>query len=89
MWTQSKVNLYTVMDSECVQHSCAHQARVCGTQVPHTDVAIQLQEMGFERGWGDTVGRIRETMHLLAEIVQAPDPESLQVCILNPAYSSI
>jgi sucrose synthase len=49
-------------------------------QTLHTEVAIKLQEMGFERGWGDTVGRIRETMHLLAEILQAPDPDSLQAC---------
>ncbi|KAK9861013.1 hypothetical protein WJX84_007516 [Apatococcus fuscideae] len=34
--------------------------------------------MGFEKGWGGTVMRIRETMSLLLDILQAPDPEVLE-----------
>ena len=34
--------------------------------------------MGFEKGWGSTVMRIRETMSLLLDILQAPDPEVLE-----------
>lgn len=34
--------------------------------------------MGFERGWGDTAGRVSEMVHLLLEILQAPDPSTLE-----------
>lgn len=40
--------------------------------------ACRLQEMGFERGWGDTARRVLETMHLLSDILQAPDPSTLE-----------
>lgn len=34
--------------------------------------------MGFEKGWGDTAERVLEMMQLLSEILQAPDPSSLE-----------
>lgn len=34
--------------------------------------------MGFERGWGDIAQRVSETIHLLLEILQAPDPPTLE-----------
>ena len=34
--------------------------------------------MGFERGWGDTAQRVSETMHLLLDILHAPDPSTLE-----------
>ncbi|XWS39005.1 hypothetical protein CRYUN_Cryun18bG0012800 [Craigia yunnanensis] len=37
-----------------------------------------LQGMGFERGWGDTAQRTSETMHLLLDILHAPDPSTLE-----------
>jgi len=48
-------------------------------QVPYDEVAEQMQRLGFERGWGDTVGRARETLRLLADILQAPEAQTLQV----------
>lgn len=53
-------------------------------QTPIEQVALKLQDMGFERGWGDTVGRTRDTMHLLADIMQACDPETLQASLSLP-----
>ncbi len=47
-------------------------------QVPVSAVAGQLQELGIDRGWGGNVGRIRSTMLMLGDIIQAPDPETLQ-----------
>lgn len=38
----------------------------------------RLQGMGFERGWGDTSARVLEMMHLLLDILQAPDPATLE-----------
>ncbi|KAH0908112.1 hypothetical protein HID58_031433 [Brassica napus] len=34
--------------------------------------------MGFEKGWGDTAARVLEMMYLLSDILQAPDPSSLE-----------
>ncbi|KAJ9171788.1 hypothetical protein P3X46_015103 [Hevea brasiliensis] len=45
---------------------------------PYTDFEYTLQGLGFERGWGDTAARVQETMHLLSDILQAPDPSSLE-----------
>jgi sucrose synthase len=37
-----------------------------------------LQTLGFEIGWGRTVGRMRDTMSLLLEILEAPEPVILE-----------
>lgn len=34
--------------------------------------------MGFERGWGDTAQKVSEMVHLLLDILQAPDPSVLE-----------
>lgn len=38
----------------------------------------RFKEWGFERGWGDTAGRVKETMGSLSEVLQAPDPVNLE-----------
>ncbi|KAL8244712.1 hypothetical protein R6Q59_010970 [Mikania micrantha] len=38
----------------------------------------KLKEWGFEKGWGDTAERVRETMKMLSEILQAPDPINME-----------
>lgn len=55
-------------------------------QTPLADVAPQLRDLGFEPGWGDSVGAVRETMHLLADVIHAPDAEGLQVCVRRAAW---
>jgi sucrose synthase len=45
---------------------------------PYSDFEHTLQGMGFERGWGDTAGRVLNMMHLLSDILQAPDPSTLE-----------
>lgn len=42
------------------------------------EVAFALQETGFEPGWGRTVGKVRETMELLSDILEAPEPKNLE-----------
>lgn len=34
--------------------------------------------MGLERGWGDCAERVKELIHLLLDILQAPDPSTLE-----------
>ncbi len=41
-------------------------------------VGHTLQSLGFEPGWGGTVARIRDTMSLLTDILEAPDPGNLE-----------
>ncbi|XP_057424870.1 sucrose synthase 2-like [Lotus japonicus] len=44
----------------------------------YSEFEYVLQGMGFERGWGDTAEHVLEMMHLLLELLQAPDPSTLE-----------
>ncbi|CAA0814534.1 Sucrose synthase 6 [Striga hermonthica] len=41
---------------------------------PYQSFEMRFKEWGFEKGWGDNAERVRDTMHMLSEILQAPDP---------------
>ncbi len=41
-------------------------------------VGPTLQYLGFEPGWGRTVTRMRDTLELLSDILEAPDPGNLE-----------
>ncbi|XP_062089057.1 sucrose synthase 2 [Humulus lupulus] len=47
-------------------------------ETPYSEFEYVLQGFGFERGWGDTAERVLEMMHLLLDILQAPDPSTLE-----------
>ncbi|PKA57700.1 Sucrose synthase 4 [Apostasia shenzhenica] len=47
-------------------------------EAPFSEFAYKFQEMGLEKGWGDTATRVLEMIHLLLDILQAPDPASLE-----------
>ncbi|XP_042518014.1 sucrose synthase 2-like isoform X1 [Macadamia integrifolia] len=47
-------------------------------ETPYSDFEHRFQEMGFERGWGDNAEHVLETIHLLSDILQAPDPSVLE-----------
>ncbi len=42
------------------------------------DVGQSLREYGLEPGWGRDAARMRDTLHLLSEILEAPDPNNLE-----------
>ena len=51
------------------------------TQPPDADwdqVSQRLQYLGFEPGWGATAERMRDTLRLLSDILEAPDPAALE-----------
>lgn len=48
------------------------------THTPYVDLASELRGFGFEPGWGDDAARIRETMSLLLDILEAPSPQALE-----------
>ncbi|XP_068303248.1 sucrose synthase 5-like [Pyrus communis] len=41
---------------------------------PFQTFELRFKEWGFEKGWGDTAERTKETMKILSEVLQAPDP---------------
>lgn len=43
-------------------------------ETPYQSFEPKLKQWGFEKGWGDTTERVRETMGILSQILQAPDP---------------
>lgn len=42
------------------------------------EVWYELQQLGFEAGWGRTVEKIKDTMNLLIDILEAPAPKILE-----------
>jgi sucrose synthase len=38
----------------------------------------RFQELGLEKGWGDCAKRAHETIHLLLDLLEAPDPATLE-----------
>ncbi|KAF3438388.1 hypothetical protein FNV43_RR21150 [Rhamnella rubrinervis] len=45
---------------------------------PYQNIERSLKMWGFEKGWGDTAERVRETMRTVSEALQAPDPAKLE-----------
>ena len=41
-------------------------------------VGETLQQLGFEPGWGRDAQRMRETLLLLSDVLEAPDPDTLE-----------
>nr|QCQ29523.1 sucrose synthase [Camellia fraterna] len=44
----------------------------------YSEFEHKFQELGLERGWGDTAGRVLEMIHLLLDLLEAPDPCTLE-----------
>ncbi len=44
-----------------------------------SELQEELQELGFEPGWGRYSGRIQDTMGLLLDILEAPSPGTLEI----------
>jgi len=64
-------------------------------ETPWADFSQQLSGLGFEPGWGCDADRVRQTMQLLLDILEAPSPDGLEaflarvpmifsICILSP-----
>ncbi|AOV18364.1 sucrose synthase [Acidihalobacter aeolianus] len=45
---------------------------------PWADLAPELKRLGFEPGWGRDAARVLETVRLLSDILEAPDPAVLE-----------
>uniref|UniRef100_A0A5B6Z962 Sucrose synthase n=1 Tax=Davidia involucrata TaxID=16924 RepID=A0A5B6Z962_DAVIN len=47
-------------------------------ETPYSELEHKFQEIGLERGWGDTAERVLEMLHLLLDLLEAPDPCTLE-----------
>ncbi|KAJ8476240.1 hypothetical protein OPV22_019967 [Ensete ventricosum] len=45
---------------------------------PYSEFNHRFQELGLEKGWGDTAQRVYENIHLLLDLLEAPDPCTLE-----------
>lgn len=48
---------------------------------PYEQFRLELQMMGFEPGWGNTASRVQETLSILDELIDSPDPQPLEAFI--------
>ncbi|UCE90646.1 MAG: sucrose synthase [Pseudomonadota bacterium] len=66
---------------EGLQHALRRADEYLAVQPPEADwdtIGTRLRELGFEPGWGRTVARMRDTLHLLSDILEAPAPRVLE-----------
>ncbi|MEH1922865.1 sucrose synthase [Nostoc sp.] len=48
---------------------------------PYEKFSIDLQELGFEPGWGNTAARVSETLELLDRLIYSPEPGILEAFV--------
>jgi sucrose synthase len=48
---------------------------------PYEKFRVELQELGFEPGWGNTASRVRETLELLDRLIETPEPGILEAFV--------
>ena len=54
------------------------QLKKLDKDTPLQEVSHDLRVLGFEPGWGNNVARIRNTMRLLLDVLEAPSPAALE-----------
>ncbi len=47
----------------------------------YQSLRAELEEIGFEPGWGNTAARVRETLELLDQLIHAPQPAILEAFV--------
>ncbi|MEB3177610.1 MAG: sucrose synthase [Nostocaceae cyanobacterium] len=57
---------------------------------PYEKFHVDLQEIGFEPGWGNTASRVRESLELLDRLIDNPEPAILEAFVTRiPAFFNI
>ena len=70
----------SISDVEMLQEALQHADEFLESQPddqPWNEIASEMAAMGFEPGWGKNVGRVRQTMGFLSDILEAPGPVSV------------
>lgn len=48
---------------------------------PYENFRFDLQDLGFEPGWGNTAARVRDTLSILDELIDSPDDSVLEAFV--------
>ncbi|QUS59469.1 sucrose synthase [Synechocystis sp. PCC 7339] len=48
---------------------------------PYPEFRFPLQSLGFEPGWGNTAGRVQESLELLEALLDSPDHQTLEALL--------
>jgi sucrose synthase len=48
---------------------------------PYPEFRFQLQQLGFEAGWGNNAARFKETLELLQRLIDTPQPSLLEAFV--------
>jgi sucrose synthase len=88
----------TVDDTEALRDALREADRLLARRPgdePWLQFSQELHGLGFEPGWGGDAARVRESMQLLLDLLEAPSPDALErflaripmifsICILSP-----
>ena len=50
-------------------------------ETAYEELRFTMQMMGLETGWGNTAGRVKDTLGMLDELIDSPDPQTLEAFI--------
>ncbi|KAH1056937.1 hypothetical protein J1N35_035002 [Gossypium stocksii] len=70
-----------IQNLNSLQHVLRKAEEYLGTlpaETPYAELEHKFQEIGLERGWGDSAGRVLEMIQLLLDLLEAPDPCTLE-----------
>ncbi|XP_057432972.1 sucrose synthase-like [Lotus japonicus] len=70
-----------IQTPNALQHVLRKAEEFLGTlplETPYSEFEHRFQEIGLERGWGDTAERVLESIQLLLDLLEAPDPCTLK-----------
>ena len=70
-----------IQDIDALRHSLRRADDFLASQPATADwqgLATSMQRMGFEPGWGHTAERMRQTLMLLQDVLEAPAPDRLE-----------
>lgn len=62
-------------------HKAIQSLGTRSSEDPYSLFHSEMQELGFEPGWGNTAGRVRETLELLDQMIHAPQPAILEAFV--------
>jgi sucrose synthase len=70
-----------IQNPDSLQHVLMKAEEYLGTvapETPYSEFEHKFQEIGLERGWGATADRVLESIQLLLDLLEAPDPCTLE-----------
>ncbi|MBN1441095.1 MAG: sucrose synthase, partial [Planctomycetes bacterium] len=67
----------TVSDLRGAIRSALERLARCPEDKPWAEMRDELQALGFEPGWGDTARRVAESLEILSDLLEAPEPAQL------------